>query len=225
MGEQHEKDFIKLFSNILRVKNLLDCFDEFEGNEILTAGDLQNYQSVYLDLHDKIYKTQDANKESIIDDVIFEIELLKQVTYDIDAILMLIEEYQKSNMQNNEIVTNINSIVSSTINLRSKRQLIDAFINSITVDTSVTMQWKDFVNKNYEDDLTKIIEEERLKPALARDFMKESFRKGDIVHSGTSLPDILPPISFFGDNGDRTTQKNKVIFKLQEFFNKYMGIH
>ena len=225
MGEQQEKDFIKLFSNILRVKNLLDCFDEFQGNEILTAGDLQNYQSVYLDLHDKIYKTQDASKESIIDDIIFEIELLKQVTYDIDAILMLIESYQKSNMQNNEIVTNINSIVSSTINLRSKRQLIDSFINTITVDTDVTIQWKDFVNKNYEDDLTKIIEEEKLKPALAFDFMKESFRKGYIVDSGTALPEILPAISLFGDNGDRTTQKNKVIFKLQEFFNKYSGIH
>ena len=49
-GEQKQKDFIKLYGNILRLKNILSAFDQFAGNEILPERDFQDYQSVYLDL-------------------------------------------------------------------------------------------------------------------------------------------------------------------------------
>jgi len=48
IGEMAQKDFIRLFGAILRLKNILTSFDEFEGNEILSERDFQDYQSMYL---------------------------------------------------------------------------------------------------------------------------------------------------------------------------------
>ncbi|WP_410314947.1 type I restriction endonuclease subunit R, EcoR124 family, partial [Klebsiella pneumoniae] len=79
VGEQNQKDFIKLYGAILRVRNILTTFDEFEGNEILTDRDVQDYHSMYIDLYNEFKKTEDSEKENINDDVVFEMELIKQV--------------------------------------------------------------------------------------------------------------------------------------------------
>ena len=85
-GEQKQKDFIKLYGNILRLKNILSAFDQFAGNEILPERDFQDYQSVYLDLYQAYRPKTDGDKENINDDITFEIELIRQVEINIDYI-------------------------------------------------------------------------------------------------------------------------------------------
>ena len=117
--ETEEKDFIRLWGAILRLRNILTSFDQFADNEILSQRDFQDYQSAYLDLYDKLRKNKEADKENINDDIEFEIELVKQVTVDINYILQLVTEYHKS--KNKDILTNINKTVNSNVELRSKR--------------------------------------------------------------------------------------------------------
>jgi len=100
IGEAVQKAFIKLFGSILklfgsilRLKNILTAFDDFAGNEILSERNFQDYQSLYLDLYAEFRSTSDADKESINDDVVFEIELIKQVEINVDYILLLVERY------------------------------------------------------------------------------------------------------------------------------------
>ncbi len=96
LGEEAEKDFIRLYGAILRLRNILTSFDDFEGNEILSERDFQDYQSIYIDLYQKYRKGTDGDKETINDDIVFEIELVKQIEVNIDYILMLVAKYQQS---------------------------------------------------------------------------------------------------------------------------------
>lgn len=132
-GEQSDKDFIKLWGAILRLRNILTSFDEFAGNEILSERDFQDYQSAYLDLYNKHRRQSDGDKESINDDIEFEIELVKQVTINIDYILQLVAKYHKSHMKDKEILTAIDKAMNSSIELRSKKELIERFINTLNV--------------------------------------------------------------------------------------------
>ncbi|MDE5596487.1 MAG: type I restriction endonuclease subunit R, partial [Lachnospiraceae bacterium] len=162
-GEKAEKAFIMLYGAILRMKNILSTFDDFEGKEILSDRDFQDYQSEYIDLYQKYKSKANERKENINDDVVFEIELVKQVEINIDYILMLVKKYQQEGNQNKEIVVTIEKAVNSSMNLRSKMELIRNFLSRINAQTEVQGDWKKYVDEQRENDLAVIIEEEKLK--------------------------------------------------------------
>ncbi len=224
IGEENQKDFIRLFGAILRLKNILTAFDEFEGNEILSERDFQDYQSVYIDLYQEYRKGKDTEKENINDDIVFEIELIKQVEVNIDYILMLVAKYHESNCTDKSILTAIDKAVGSSIELRSKKELIEAFISRINASTKVEEEWRAFVIKQKEKDLTVIIEEEQLKAKETHKFVDGAFRDGAIKTTGTDIDKILPAVSRFSKDGGRAEKKQNVIERLMGFFEKYLGI-
>ncbi|MDP3988781.1 MAG: type I restriction endonuclease subunit R, partial [bacterium] len=128
VGEQSQKDFIKLYSAILRVRNILTTFDEFAGNEILTERDIQDYHSIYIDLYNDFRKTIEDVKENINDDLVFEMELIKQIEINIDYVLGLIKKYHEDHIKNRELLLDINKAIDSSIELRNKKDLINQFI-------------------------------------------------------------------------------------------------
>ena len=221
IGEQNQKDFISLFGAILRLKNILTAFDAFTGNEILSERDMQDYQSIYLDLYQQI-KPDKSEKENINDDIVFEIELIRQVEVNIDYILMLVAKYHDSNCEDKEILVTIDKAVNSSIQLRSKKELIESFIRTVNASTEVNEDWRRFVLEQKEQDLSEIIEKERLKPEETRKFIGNSFRDGTIKTTGTDIDKIMPPVSRFG--GGREVKKQGVIEKLTSFFEKYFGL-
>ena len=223
VGEQAEKDFIRLFGTILSMRNILSSFDQFAEMDSIAARDLQNYQSIYLDLYDKYRKKGDAEKEDITDDIEFEIELIKQVEINIDYILMLVEKYHEGNCEDKEILASIRKAVDASMQLRSKKELIEAFISHVNVDTQVTTDWRRFVLEQEEADLTEIITSEKLKPEETRKFVANAFRDGALKTTGTEIDKLMPPVSRFGGGG-RAKKKHGVIEKLKAFFEKYFGL-
>ena len=221
-GEQNQKDFISLFGAILRLKNILTAFDAFAGNEILPDKDMQDYQSVYIDLWHEI-RPGKAEKESINDDIIFEIELIRQVEINIDYILMLVAKYHDGNCEDKEILVTIDKAINSSIQLRSKKELIENFIRTVNASTEVDADWRRFVLEQKETDLSAIITDEKLKPEETRKFIDNSFRDGTLKTTGTDIDKIMPPASRFGGGG-RATKKQGVLEKLTRFFEKYFGI-
>jgi type I restriction enzyme R subunit len=221
-GEQAEKDFIKLWGAILRLRNILSSFDEFAGNEILTEREFQDYQSVYLDLYDKLRKHKDADKENINDDIVFEIELVKQVTINIDYILQLVARYKSS--RDKEILVTIDKAMGSSPDLRSKKELIEQFIKTLNANTDVDRDWRIFADKSRADELERIIEEESLKPEETRIFVANAFRDGQIKATGMAFAGILPPVSMFDADNARAKKKGVVLDKLRAFFEKYFGV-
>ncbi|MEJ6462653.1 type I restriction endonuclease subunit R [Fusobacterium nucleatum] len=223
IGEQNKKEFIVLFGNILKIKNILSAFDKFAGNEILSEREYQDYQSIYIDLYEEIKKTRNTDKESINDDIIFEIELIKQVEINIDYILMKVAEYYKSNKKDKEILIDIKKAIDSSIELRSKKELIEGFIDRVNSSKNVTDDFKKFVREEKEKDLEKVIEEEKLKPEETKKFIDNSLRDGTLKTTGTDIDKLLPPVSRFG-GGNRIEKKLGVIEKLKGFFDKYLGL-
>ena len=223
-GEKAEKEFITLWGNILRINNILTSFDEFEGNEIISERDFQDYQSKYLDLYDQFRNKEDGDKEDIIDDIIFEIELVKQITVDMDYILNLVAEYHQSSTNKEELRTRITKSMESSIELRSKRELIERFIDSLNNKSDVHTDWPAFARKCKEEELNAIIEQEGLKPDKTRIFIENAFQDGELRSTGTGFAEILPPISMFGKDNMRERTKTEVLNQLMSFFEKYFGI-
>ena len=223
IGESNQKAFIGLFGAILRMRNLLTSFDEFSGNEILSERDMQDYQSRYNDLYEEWKRIRESGeKENINDDIVFEIELIKQIEINIDYILLLVKKYHDSHGEDKEVLISIHKAVDSSLELRSKKALIENFIAGINEVEDVLNEWHAFVAEQKEKELEQIITEERLKPEETKKFIEYPFRDGYIKTTGTDIDKILPPISRFG--GGREKKKAAVIEKLTRFFERYYGI-
>lgn len=205
------------------MRNLLSSFDEFAGNEILTEGEMQDYLSRYNDLYLewKKYREEHA-KEDITDDIVFEVELIKQVEINIDYILLLVKKYHDSHCEDKEVLISIKKAIDSSLELRSKKALIETFIAGINDIDDVMLEWREFVAKQKELELVSIITEMGLKEKETRRFVEYSFRDGVMKTTGTDIDKIMPPMSRFG--GGREKKKLTVIERLKQFFERFFGI-
>lgn len=224
IGEKNQKEFIALFGAFLRMRNLLIAFDEFVGKEILSERDLQDYLGRYQDLRDEwVERRKRGESTDIIDDIVFEIELIKQIEINIDYILMLVAKYHESHGQDKEILVTINKAIDSSPELRSKKALIENFIAGINDVDDVMAEWHSFVIEKREEELCQIIKDEKLKEEETRTFISNAFRDGEIKTIGTAIDDLMPPISRFG-SVNRDAKKEGIIDKLKSFFEKFFGI-
>ncbi|WP_421779174.1 type I restriction endonuclease subunit R [Gardnerella sp. DNF01144] len=224
IGEQNQKDFISLFGAILRMRNLLSAFDEFAGKEMITERDLQDYLGRYQDLRDEWNeKRKRGESTDIIDDIVFEVELIKQIEINIDYILMLVKKYHDSHCEDKEVLVIIKKAIDASPELRSKKALIETFIAGINDVEDVMTEWHDYVAEKREEELIQIIKDEKLKEPETRKFIENAFRDGEIKTIGTYIDRLMPPISRFG-GGNRTTKKQGVIDKLKSFFEKFFGV-
>ena len=223
-GEQNQKEFIVLFGAILRMRNLLSSFDEFAGHEIISERNLQDYLGRYQDLRDEWKNRRPTGeKEDITDDIVFEIELIKQIEINIDYILMLVKKYHDSHCDDKEVLITIQKAIDASPELRSKKALIENFIAGINDVTDVMVEWREYVAQEKERQLTEIIRDENLKENETRKFMEIAFRDGAVKTTGTDIDKLLPPMSRFG-GGNRAEKKQGVIAKLLGFFERFFGI-
>ena len=224
VGEQNQKEFIVLFGALLRMRNLLSSFDDFKGNELISERDLQDYLGRYQDLRDEWRnKKHDETKEDITDDVVFEVELIRQVEINIDYILMLVKKYHDTHCDDKEVLITIRKAIDASPELRSKKQLIETFIAGVNDVDDVMAEWNTYVSEQREKELAKIIQEEKLKEPETRKYLANAFRDGEIKTVGTDIDKLMPPVSRFGGGG-RAQKKQGVIDKLKGFFDKFFGI-
>lgn len=221
-SEDEMKEFINLFNAILRVKNILTSFDQFNSMEIISVRDYQDYQSLYLDIKDAIRPPDIMDREYINNDIVFEMELIKQVEVNIDYILMLVEKYKDKNKEDREIMSSIVKAIDSTPDLRSKKELILDFIDQVNAASVVDEEWKSYVRNAQEDELAELITDENLKEEETLRLIDNSFRDGILKTTGTDFDSIMPPMSLFDKN--RSIKKLMITEKLLAFFEKYFGI-
>ena len=223
LGETTEREFIKLFGAFLRAENILRPFDEFRGREILTPRERQDYQSKYLSLNDKYRKDKEGDAISIVDDLVFEIELIKQLTVNIDYILMMVEKLKGKTGEARELaLAEITSTIDSRPELRSKKELILGFISRVNSRTNVTEEWERYVEAETEKETAALIQDENLDEELTRKFIKYCLAEGEIKETGTDIDNLLPPMSIFDETDNRTQKKKTVLIKLQSFLERFL---
>jgi type I restriction enzyme R subunit len=226
VGESAQKEFVALFGVILRLQNILASFDDFSGNELLSERQRQDYQSVYLDLYAEFRREQAAERESIIDDVVFEIELIKQVEINVDYILMLVEKHRQSRVgeDDSEVRATICRAVDASPTLRNKRDLIEQFVDSVSVHGNLDDQWRSYIEAKRVEELDRIIEEESLRAEPTRAFIASAFRDGSVQTAGTAVTSILLPFSRFSISDGYGDKKRMVLMKLEAFFERFFGL-
>lgn len=223
ISEKEKRSFVKLYGAILRLKNILSSFDEFAGKEILSERDVQDYHSQYLRIYDEL-RPQGKEKDNVNDDLVFEIELIKQVEINIDYILMLIKKYHEGHMEDKEIKVSILKSVDASIELRSKKDLIENFIDSLTPSSNVDEDWKKYVNEQKITELNKIIEEENLNKEETYKYVNNAFKNGYVQENGIQINKVLPPLPIIDPQKRRQKKRETVIQKIIAFFNRFRDI-
>ena len=225
VSEMEQREFVNLFNSILFHQNILKSFDDFKGNELLSERTFQDYQSTYLEIYQGFKKAEDSERESIVEDLVFEIELVKQVEINVDFILILIRELQgASGNKNKEIRERISSNVLSSVTLRSKNDLIKKFVDSINNDSDVEGDWRKFIDEQKKIELDEIISEEKLDPAATEEFIAKAFSDGLLRTVGTGVMKLLPPIDLFSPGLEHAITKKIVVDKLRAFFDRFSNL-
>ena len=225
LDEEEKKVFISLLGEILRVRNILSAFDYFDDRAKIV--DDMRYQD-YLGWYNKYYEefrpnTPKGDKENITDDIVFEMDLVKQVQINIRYILSLVQQYHDSNCEDKEIIVKIRKQMDASPDMRDKRDLIEKFIQQMTPEsgTDVGDEWDQYIEQEKKEQLDAIIAEERLKPKETEDFMKRAFADGYVTETGTGIAKILPPSNpFLPESGEK---KQTVIDKLKSYLNKFLN--
>ncbi len=227
-GENNQRKFVKIFGAVLRLENILASFDDFLGKEKLTEREGQDYRSVYLDLYAEMSRDKNADKEDINDDLVFELELVKQVQVNVDYILLLVEKHhtEEGNGINREIRAQISRSIDASPELRNKKDLLLDFVDSVTLDEDIDRQWEEYVSTHRRAELDVIIADENLKIDATYEFVNRSFEMGQLETEGTSISDLLPSTSIFGFGGGEPKQvrKERVTEKLQTLFERFKGL-
>ena len=220
LTDADKKEFINTFNAILNVMNILSVFDRFESEILISDYDFQGYMSIYNDLRDEFKKKRkDKEKVDIIDDIVFEPELVKQFEVNIDYILLLLEKYKETN--DYTIIPTIKKLIASSFELRSKKMLIEAFIENIDSTDNVSEAWSDFVQKKAIEELNEIIVSKKLKKDETFELIEFSLKNEKLNIDGSKLDKIMPPISIFGG---KAKKKEEISIILQEYFDKYCYI-
>ena len=233
LGESEQKEFVRQFGAILRAQNLLSAFDQFNPDteeelrriQILTEGVKQDYLSWYNYLHEQMSRDE-KGKEKIVDDVVFEMELVKQIQINIDYILELVRQYHDSLCKDKEVVLRIQKSIDASPDLRNKRDLIMAFIERMTPadGDDIYGDWAGFIERRKEEELQQIIDEENLNEEETRRFVKRAFHDGYVNEMGTAVTKILPPMPLFEAGDRRQTTKERVLEKIKAFFLRFFNL-
>ena len=224
-SEKEQKQFIDLMGQVLRLRNILTSFDDFESDDTITPRELEDYRSIYLDLYNEARERSKANKEPIADDLVFEMELVKQVDINVDYILMLVEHHrgERGDGDDREIPVDIMRALASSPALRGKRDLIEEFYRRVSLNGDVPTEFESFIAAKRDSELDAIIETERLGEG-ARDFAYDSLREGYVPDEGTGLSSILPPARRFGGGGSREAIRSRVLDALRTWVERFSGL-
>lgn len=131
VSEDDELAFIKAFRQLMRIKNILNAFSDFKWEDLAMNEQLfEDYKSKYLDLWQKVKSDNSVEKVSILEDVDFELELIHRDEINVNYIIQLLIKL-KSDTQKDATKTEqeINNLLNTEVNLRSKRELIQQFID------------------------------------------------------------------------------------------------
>ncbi len=169
--EDAEKAFVEAFRLVLRLRNVVVSFTDFDFSHLsIDEQTLENYKGKYLDIYDKVKSERQKEKVSILDDIDFELELTRRDEINVSYILRLIARMVGADEEKRlELKKVIDDTISSTAELRSKRELIERFINAtlpdITDASDVESGWTEFVTEEQVKAFQTLCEQEELDSA------------------------------------------------------------
>ncbi len=222
LGEKKQKEFIKLFGEILRLDNILSVFDEFkDAQNPLSLGLKQDYQSFYLEFYYKFKENEE--KEDIREDLNFELELIDQNDINVDFILFLLEKYYKEHKE--EIKISITKSLLASKVLRDKKELIEEFLarmDKTSEKFSFRDLFKSYIQEKKDKELSEIIAAYKLDSIKTKEYLQNAFELSFFQDKGEKIQSLLPKISIkeFA-NKELLSKREEARQKLKTFFEKF----
>jgi len=166
--EDQELAFIQAFRDLMRVRNVLASFSDFNWDDVnMDEQDFEDFKSKYLDLHDKAKSGHDSEKVSILNDVDFELELIHRDEINVNYIIQLLIRLKANQKKEAEQVRKeIDNLLNTETQLRSKKELIEKFIkeNLQGIDNTddIPQEFEKFWNFEQDAAFLKLVSEENL---------------------------------------------------------------
>ena len=224
-SEEDELAFAKAFRELMRTLNVLKTFTEFTFDDIsINEQTFEDYKSKYLDLRDKVKRDTAKEKVSILNDIDFELELIHRDEINVAYILKLLAQLKDAlpNEQEKQHKA-IMDIVSGDIQLRSKRQLIEKFINEhlpvIEDSDDIPEEFIQFMSAEKEHAIQTLSKEEDLNATKLEKVI------GDYLFT-EKLPlrdDIIDTMNTRPSLKERKTKSERITNKITEFVETFIS--
>lgn len=227
--EADKKEFAKMFGQVLRYDNILRNYDQYQEFEhIISARQMQDMKSVYVDIREQSINQKDNGDGIQIDfsDIEFEIDLLKTDEINLDYILQLILEKSKDNEDKETIKVDVRRALKSSLENRYKEDLVIKYIdttnlNDLKNNDEIVDSFYKFARGEKKKEINSLAEAENLKDGAHR-FIENAIQKGQVENVGKELDDLLPPVSRIG--GGRQAKKQSVLEKIRKIVEIFIGI-
>lgn len=168
VSEEDELAFVQAFRALLRIKNVLASYTDFNWDDLgIDEQTFENYKSKYLDLYDKVRQDTAKEKASILDDIDFELELIHRDIINVAYIIKLLAKLkQEKTSEAQRQKKAIMDLLGGEVQLRSKRELIEKFIEENLPHISDADNIQDEFERYWQDQkvlaLQKLCDEEQL---------------------------------------------------------------
>lgn len=224
-SDKEKKAFVELYNNLLRLHNILNTFEEFKNEELLSDRQKQELQSAYLHIYEEIKQQRQEQEKPINEDLVFEIELINEVDISFEYVLYLIEKMGTGKDKERELKA-LYSLVDSSLNLRSKKDLIEEFIETINPQQSnVREDFGIFIENKMKSELNAMIAKFNLNQEEAFEFINKSFIIGYVQELGEDIERVLPKMGFFGSAGEKRKEiKSKTLNAFRAFYERFKDI-
>lgn len=224
-SEEEEFDFVKAFRELMRIKNVLNTFTEFDFSDLsMTEQSFEDYKSKYLDLHDKTKVHQQKELVSILDDIDFELELIHRDEINVSYILKLLAKLKDAPVEEQEKQKQkiVDALVGET-QLRSKRELIEQFINNnlplIEDSDAIPEAFEQYWLLEQRKAIDKLVVEENLKSQELEKvigdyiFTEKKPMRDDVIGMLNERPSLK----------ERATTSERIIGKIYDFVETFIS--
>ncbi len=224
-SEDEELEFIKAFRELMRLKNVLSTFTEFTFDDLsMQEQAFEDYKSKYLDLYDKVKAHGQKEKVSILNDIDFELELIHRDEINVSYILKLLAKLKDTLPEDQEKQAKaIMELLSGDAQLRSKRELIEKFIQEnlpfIEDSDNISEAFEVFWDEERKAALDQLSQEENLDNAKFQEvvgkylFTEKKPLRDDIISIMNKRPSLK----------ERGSAAERVIRKMMDFVETFIN--
>ena len=227
IDENAELEFVTKFREMLRIKNVLTSFSDFDDEDLsIPPQEFEDYKSKYLDVYDKV-KTQRERKAeaaSVLEDIDFELDLITRDEINVAYILNLLVNLNKNldpedkKQRQKEII----DLVAGEVQLRSKRELIEKFINEnlpvMKPNDNVINEFENYWSDSKQKAFEQLCQEEQMVPEQ----LEQIVRNYGFYNRLPKSQDIVNSLSFKPLIKERKTILQRVGDKIQDFINTFI---
>jgi len=223
--EEAELLFIKTFRELMRLKNILESYAEFDHDDLaMTDQRFADFRSAYLDLYDKVKSDNQKEKVSILDDVDFELELIHRDVVNVAYILKLLAQlYDAEEAEKTNIKKRLIDALSGDPELRTKQELIMQFIENNLPEISHAAEipecFEDFWEQERRKAFDSLVKEEHLDAEKLEKVIDRYIYTGN---EPLPDPDIIDLLTVKPKLKDRKPTRERVLTKVIDYVDTFI---